>query len=311
MRASVCQAGRRRPSPILRALAVGLLVLTATAACGAGSGPDREARIVVSTDILGDVVAAMVGDRAEVEVVMPRGASPHEFSPSARQAVAMREADALIVNGWGFEAGLDDTVDAARRAGVNVFEAVSAVRPQGGAPHDPHFFTDPARMVQAVTAIAAHLRSTVPALRTAAFGAAARSYQRRLEGADAEVERILAVVPARRRVLVTDHEVFGYFAERYDFRVVGTVIPNLSTSSEPSARGLADLAEAIRAERVPAIFASTSAPARLARRLAATAGVSVRVVGLFSESLGPEGSAGATYLGMVVANAQRIAAALA
>ncbi len=286
-----------------------LLLAGTVAGCSTPAESSRP-RIVVTTAILGDVVGAMVGDRAEVEVVMPRGASPHDFAPSARQAVAMREADALVVNGWGFEAGLADTIDAARRSGVDVFAAVSAVRPLATGTRDPHFFTDPARMRRAARAIAAHLAAKVPTLRTDAFRAAARAYDRRLVQAEAEAEHALAVVPPARRILVTDHEVFGYFAERFGFRVVGTVIPGLSTQSEPSVRGLTALAATIRARGVPAIFASTSSPSRLAERLADGVGVSVEIVSLFSESLGPVGSDGATYLAMVTTNARRIATAL-
>ncbi len=111
-------------------------------------------------------------------------------------------------------------------------------------------------------------------------------------------------------MLVTNHEVFGYFADRYGFEVLGTVIPSLSTLSEPSAQELADLADAVAAAGVPAVFAEASSPTALAEALAAE-GTDVAVVELFSESLAGPGSGAATYVEMVRTNAQRIAAALA
>ena len=136
------------------------------------------------------------------------------------------------------------------------------------------------------------------------------AYLDALEALDAEVEALVATVPPDDRLLVTNHEVFGYFADRYDFEVVGAIIPGGSTLAEPSAAELADLVRQIDERGVPAMFAETSSPTRLAEALAAE-GADVEVVELYSESLGEPGSPGDTYLGMVRTNAERIAAALA
>ncbi len=121
---------------------------------------------------------------------------------------------------------------------------------------------------------------------------------------------LVEAIPAERRVLVTNHEVFGYFADRYGFEVVGVVIPGGSTTDAASAGELAELAEVIEAEGVPAIFADTSSPDELINTLAEEVG-SIEVVELYSESLGEPGTDGATYLEMVQTNAERISAALA
>jgi len=274
-------------------------------------------RIVVTTNILGDVVRNLVGDDAEVEVVMPPNADPHDFAPSARQAQAMREADVLVINGLGFEAGLVDTIDAAEDDGVTVLTATDAVDPlplgpdageEQGTP-DPHVFTDPARMALVAEALTDELAAAVDGLDTAAFRNHAQAYTADLAALDAEVEQILAPVPPERRVLVTNHDVFGYFAERYGFEILGAVIPAGSTLAEPSAADLDDLATLIADSGVPAVFADTSAPSRLADALAAE-GADVEVVDLYSESLGDAGSDGATYVDMVRTNAHRIADAL-
>ncbi len=288
-------------------------VLLAAAGCGDdGSGGSADGpSVVVTTSILGDVVRHLVGDDVRVEVLMPPNASPHEFAASARQAASMREADVLVVNGLGFEAGLDDAISAAADDGarvVAVAELAPDLRTLDGA-EDPHVFTDPARMAVATERLADELADLVTGLDTPAYRARADAYVADLERLDADVERILSVVPADLRVLVTNHDVFGYFAERYGFEVLGTVIPSLSTLAEPSAQELADLAAAIAEAHVPAVFAETSSPTRLAEALAAE-GTTVEVVELFSEALGEAGSGADTYLGMVRTNAERIAAAL-
>jgi zinc/manganese transport system substrate-binding protein len=174
---------------------------------------------------------------------------------------------------------------------------------------DPHFFTDPARMAVAAQAILDELTEHVPALDTDDVRKRAKAYISELEALDAEVERVLAVIPAEDRVLVTNHEVFGYFADRYGFEVVGTVIPGGTTAEGGSSTNLAELVEVIKDKGVPAIFADTSSPDQLAQTLAAEVG-SVEVVDLYSESLGEPGSGAETYLQMVRTNAERIADAL-
>ena len=139
--------------------------------------------------------------------------------------------------------------------------------------------------------------------------ARADAYVARLQALDADVAKVLGAGPAARRILVTNHDALGYFADRYGFTILGTVIPSLSTLAEPSASGLTDLAAAIDKAGVPAIFADTSSPRRLADALAAE-GHHVQVVQLYVESLGPAGSGAPTYEQMVRTNAARIAAAL-
>jgi zinc/manganese transport system substrate-binding protein len=293
----------------LIASAVPALALLA-AACGDGGGAaggdGGDAHVVVTTSILGDVVENLVGDDARVEVLMPPGADPHEFALSARQAADLREADLVVANGGGFEEGFDDALEAAEDDGATVARAVDAVELID---EDPHFFNDPARMAVAAEALAATLADEVPGLDTRAFSERARAYVTELESLDAEVEAVLAAVPAEQRKLVTNHDVFAYFADRYGFTVVGTVIPAVTTQAEPGAGELDELAATIEAEGVPAVFADTSSPESLAETLAAEVG-DIEVVQLYSESLGEPGSDGDTYLAMVRTNARRIAAAL-
>jgi len=320
-----------------------VLVAGGLTACGDEDGASSagdQPTIAVTTSILGDVVGELVGDDATVEVVMPPNADPHDFAASAQQAALMREADALVVNGLGFEEGLVDTIEGVEADGVPVIAATDGVdllelgaddghadegeehadegeehADEGDDGHghegdDPHFFTDPARMAGAAALIADELADDVDGLDTPAYRDRVEAYLAELADLDAEVEEVLEVVPAVRRVLVTNHEVFGYFADRYDFEVLGVVIPGGSTLAEPSARELADLAAEIEAEGVPAIFAEASSPSALADALAAE-GAAVEVVELFSESLGETGSGAETYLELVRTNAQRIADALA
>jgi zinc/manganese transport system substrate-binding protein len=316
-----------------------VLFLALAAALGACGGDDADSasgdrpRVVVTTNILGDVVKQLTGDAVEVVTIMPVGSNPHDFQPSPREVDDIRRADLVVVNGGGFEEGLLRVIEGAEADGAVVYEAISAVpvldREEDAHGHeeededevaeeahghddgaDPHFFTDPARMAVAAEGIFEAIVEQVPELADdRELNERAEQVIGELTALDREVEEMLAAIPAERRVLVTNHEVFGYFADRYGFELVGTVIPGGSTEGA-AARDLSVLIEDIERAQVPAIFADTSAPADLARALAADVG-DVEVVELFSESLGEEGSGAETYVEMMRTNARRIVEALA
>jgi zinc/manganese transport system substrate-binding protein len=164
-------------------------------------------------------------------------------------------------------------------------------------------------MAGVVDGIGAFLTAEVTDLDAASLEAAVESYGAELAALDAEVEALVDTIPEDQRILVTNHEVFGYFADRYGFEVVGAVIPSGTTAESVSAGELAELADVLRNEGVSAIFADISASTALADTLAAEVG-EVAVVQLFTESLGEPDSGGGTYLEMVRSNAQLITDAL-
>ncbi|GAA0274697.1 zinc ABC transporter substrate-binding protein AztC [Cryptosporangium japonicum] len=293
----------------MRAL-LALLVLVGLTACTAPD--DGRPRIVVTTNILGDVVRTIVGDEAEVTVLMKPDADPHSFAISAREARTMQTADLLVHNGLGLEEGIARHVDAADVPTLEVGARVDPIEYRDGdaaGQPDPHFWTDPVRMATAVRIITDEIADHVDVDENA-VRRRARDYTTELDALHADLGKRFAAIPAGRRVLVTNHHVFGYLADRYDLTVVGTIIPGGTTLASPSASDLASLTTAITRHRVPAIFADTSQPARLAEVLASSAGLTVRVIALHSESLsGPDGDA-ATYLALMRFNADAIVGGL-
>lgn len=305
----------RRTTGAVGAL-VASLVASVLVACGsAGERPN----IVVTTNILGDVVTRLVGDAAEVSVLMKPNADPHSFGISAREAGDLQTADLIVANGLGLEEGLGSNIDNAKDEGVEVLEVgeeIEALPYASGADSgdpDPHFWTDPGRMVTAAGIVEERLLEVVgddPDTADSIRGSA-EEYRGDLEDLDAEVTDLLESVPEPRRKLVTNHHVFGYLADRFDYEVIGTVVPGGTTLAAPSAADLNDLSTAIRDNGVPAIFADSSQPQKLSDVLADEAGIDVDVVPLFTESLTePDGEAG-NYIDMQRINAERIADALA
>lgn len=301
---------RARASALAAALAVTVLALSS---CTADDGPDRP-EVVVTTNILGDLVRNVVGEEAGVTVLMRPNADPHSFEISAREAASMTEADLVVSNGLGLEEGLQQHLDRAAGSGAEMFVAGEHVdvldysAAEGGAP-DPHFWTDPAQVVEVVDALADALAG-VDGLDTGVLEQRAADYRGELERLDQEMTTAFAGIPEERRSLVTNHHVFGYLAERFGFRVVGAVIPGGTTLASPSAADLDELATAIEEAEVPAIFAESSQPDRLVQVLAEEVGLDVRVVPLFTESLTGPGEGAETYLDMQRANTARITTGL-
>lgn len=291
-----------RAGRLLVAGAIAVALAVGASGCST-AGSDRPL-VAVTTNILGDVVGEVVGDAADVVVLMPPGADPHSFEVSAQEAARLRAADLVVENGLGLEEGVARHVAAAAEDGVPVFTAGDAIdalqwTTEDDSGPDPHFWTDPARMVDVVSALDDELRAVgIDAPGTSA-------YTERLEDLDAAMTSAFAALPEDRRALVTNHHVFGYLADRYGFRVVGAVIPSGTTLASPSAADLRDLAEAIDEAGVPTIFADASQPARLAEVLADEVDVHVTIRPLATESLSEDGDA-ATYLGMMRSNTSAI-----
>jgi zinc/manganese transport system substrate-binding protein len=302
---------------------------------------EQTLQVVATTAILGDIAANVFGEAGEVEVLMGPGVDPHQFEASAAQALRIREADLVIANGLELELRLRDVLESAQTEGAEVFYLFEAIDSpldvdeahhdqthDGGHDHahddeddehahdhehgewDPHVWFDPVRTAEAVRALGERLAQHDDSRPAGFWPLRAETYAEEILAAHEEIEEVLADVPPARRKLVTNHEAFGYFADRYGFDVVGVIIPGGATLAEPTAREFRALADTIREHELQAIFAETTSPTRLAEALAAEVGRDVEVVVLYSESLGEPGSGAETYLDMLRVNAERIAAAL-
>jgi len=243
--------------------------------------------------VLGSLLQDLVGDRARVRVVMPNGADPHGFQPSARDVETIADADLVVENGLDLEEGMHDVLDQARDDGVRAFTAsdhvmvrtasVSEASDEGHGAEDAHIWMDPIAMRAVVLALA-------PALDGLGLdaGPAARRLAGRLDELDAEVRRTLAAVPPDRRALVTGHESMGYFADRYGFELTGAIIPSLSSQAQASAQALAELRDEVRAAGVPTIFTELGTPEDLADAIGDETGA--RVLQISTHTLPEDGS---------------------
>jgi zinc/manganese transport system substrate-binding protein len=290
---------------------LGLAIALVLAGCSQAAGSEGP-QVVVTTNILGDVVEQVLGDQVEVTTLMQPNADPHSFEISARQAALLDKADLVVSNGLGLEEGLQQHLDRNPKAMLVAGDVIDVVPYASGDAEgtpDPHFWTDPATMLDVVNALEASA-AEIDGIDTQQLAERAKAYREELGQLDAEMTTAFSAIPADHRALVTNHHVFGYLAERFGFRVIGAVIPGGTTLAAPSAADLRDLTSAIEITGVQTIFAESSQPDRLVQVLASEADIEVQVVELFTESLTAPGEGAGTYLEMMRANTERIAEGL-
>jgi zinc/manganese transport system substrate-binding protein len=295
--------------------AVAALALLSFGGCSSSGEDSGGIRVVATTTVLGDLAQNVIGDAGEVVVLMPIGVNPHDFQPSAQQVAAIQRADLVVANGLGLEEGLSDVLEAAASDGVRVWEVGLDINPRlfVEAPDadehdegllDPHFWLDPLKDADAVRLLAGHLSEIDP---DRDWSAGAEGYIAELERVHEDSIEMLSVVGEADRKLVTNHRAFGYFSDRYGFEMIGTVIPGGATLANPSSSELASLVETIEREEVPAIFTETVESDVLARTIAAEVGYDIEIVELYTGSLGEPGTEGDTLIGLLRANARRVA----
>ena len=289
------------------------LVLASCASRAVPAGP--KVRVLAVETFLADIAQNVAGDRLTVEALLPVGAEPHGYEPTPRDIARVAESDLLIANGAGLEGFLDSLL---RNAGGHALlvEASAGVEGRTAQPGetpftgqvDPHFWLDPLRVIRYVENIRDALIRVDPE-GAEVYARNAEGYVARLQELDGWIREQVAAIPPERRLLVTNHESLGYFAERYGFRIVGTVLPGLSSEVSPSAQQLVRLVEAIRASGVRAIFLETGSNPALARQIAAESGVAV-ITELYTHSLSSPDGPAPTYIEMMRYDVQTIVEAL-
>lgn len=279
-------------------------------AVGSASAGQR-VTVAATTTQIQDFVANVGGSLVSVAGILKPNVDPHDYEPTVDDANAIAKARAIFTHGIGLDAWLDKTI---KNAGMKtpVVVTTSGITPLKGDENDPegdpHLWFDPTLVKTMVKNIADGLaKADTP--NTATYQRNATAYTALLDQLDGHMRGIFNQVPQAQRKLVTNHDAFQYLARRYDLTIVGTVIPGLSDTAEPSAKEVNDLIETIKHEQVKAIFAESSANPKVARQVAQETGVKI-VDNLYGDTLGAPGSDADTYLKMMLFDATTITSAL-
>lgn len=307
---------------------IALLVLAALFLTGCGSTPqsgDEAVRVLASTSFLADIAQNVAGDRLTVSSLLPIGADPHAYQAAPSDVSRIAESDVLILNGVEYEHFIEPLLENAGGERL-VIEATTGLTPhemeehghEGEEEHaegeehaheagDPHMWLDPNLVVTYVENIRDGLSQADPE-GAEVYKSNAEAYISQLKELDAWIIQQVSSIPAERRLLVTNHEALGYFAERYIFEVVDTILPSFSSEASASAQEIAAAVDAVRASGAPAIFLGEVENADLANQIASETGVLV-VDNLYFESL-TDGAPAPTYIDMMKHNVTQIVNAL-
>jgi len=301
-------ARSRRRAPVL-ALAALIALGALVAGCGSSGSDSGQLQVVATTTQVGDFVREVGGNAVAVDQILQPNTDPHEYEPRPSDVAGAAEAKLVFANGDELDSWVEQIVsDSGSDAEIVDLGAIVPEHRPGessgaakSARYDPHWWHDPRNAEAAVAAIERHLALADPSHRRQ-FERNARAYLAKLRALDAGIASCMNAVPPGRRKLVTDHDAFGYFADRYGIEVVGAVIPSQTTQAQPSAKDLSTLAQLIEREQVKAIFPESSLSPKVAEAIASQTGATADY-SLYGDTLGPEGSSGATYLTMEAANA--------
>ena len=290
-----------------------LTLLLILSSCGQLASPTATtvSNILTTTTFLADIVRNLVRDRAAVESLPPVGADPHSYQPVPEDVAKISRSTILIINGLEYEQFLTPLLE---NAGGNhmIITASDGLEPlqikeDDQAVNDPHMWLDPNRVVKYVENIRDGLTEADPG-GAAIYKSNAEAYIAQLQELDSWIREQVAQIPPERRLLVTNHESLGYFAERYGFTVIGELLQSVSSAASPSAQQVAALIDQIKSRGAPAIFLDASDNPSLAQQIADETGETV-VTDLHLESL-TDGAPAGTYIDMMKYNVTQIVSTL-
>ncbi len=276
--------------------------------------------VVASTTQIADFARQVAGDQAIVKSILAPGADPHTYQPTPNDVQIVLGADLCLENGLHLE-GKSWMAALAGDAGkplITTTDGITMLSIEEGGEEipDPHAWFSPRNAAVYVNNIVAGLSRLDPD-HTSDYEARAILFLQQLRVLDSWIREQIAKIPIERRILVTTHDAFNYFTSEYRLNASNNFLSiapvGWSTGAEvgagitPERRRV--VVNSIRESGAPAIFVETSINPKQIREIAKETGVAIGGE-LYSDSMGPEGSAGETYIGMMRENVLLIVKAL-
>lgn len=269
-------------------------------------------KVLATETFLGDIARNVAGERVKIDILVPFGVDPHAFELKPQDIAKIEQSQVLIVNGLGYEAWLKKTLggiggqrlEIVTTAGLTPNPDPSGEHPDG----DPHMWMNPLNVIKYVQTIRDGLSQADPAGKDI-YAKNAEDYIAKLNGLDQWVKNQVNQLPIERRLLVTNHDALGYFAEAYNFKMIGAVIPSITDQASPSAKEMADLIETIKSSGAPALFLDIGENQKLAEQIASETGVKV-VTDLYVEGTSAPDGPAPTYIDMIKHDVSQIISAL-
>jgi manganese transport system substrate-binding protein len=293
-------------------VALGFLFAGCSPVITSGDGGRTEAgadgpKVITTYSVIYDLTRNVAGDRAQVSSLVPVGVDPHTYEPTPGDLRRISEADLIIYNGFGLEVWFNRLIEAAGKQDHVVVASeyvtpylIQAEGPFSGLP-DPHAWMDPIMVMKYIERIREALIK-IDAEGADDYIANAKRYYDELAALDIWIRQEIQNIPVQNRKLVTTENAMRYFAEAYDFEIVGWIY-TLAPEEDIPARRLADLIEQVRQKDVPALFVDITLNPRMIERVSEETGAPI-AGSLYIDSLSEPGEGADTYLSMMRANVE-------
>lgn len=266
-------------------------------------------KVCATASMIWDMAKRIAGKHAEVECIVPIGGDPHIYEPTPSDARKVAAADLILKNGLTFEGWLDELINnSGTKANiVTVTKDIPAITNlQYHNAADPHAWMDVSFGLFYIQNIKDALILLIPEHR-ADFEKNYEVYKKELEELDAYILKSIQTIPEARRILITSHDAFQYYGQRYGIRLEAII--GVSTDAEAQTSDILRLNKVIRESKVPAVFVESTINPKLLERLAKDH--NIRVGGqLFADSIGGKNSKAPTYIAMMRHNTDVIVNAL-
>jgi len=281
---------------------------------------NKTLNVITSVSPITNIVKNIAGDKINLTGLVPEGVNSHTFEPVPSDIVKLSNADLVIINGLFLEDNIEKVVNESlkNKPDIQLLKlADDTINSTGwifdfsfpkeqGHPN-PHLWLNPENAMKFVNLTKDKLIAMDPN-NTDYYTENAKKYITLLKQLDEGIKAAVQSVPPENRKLITYHDSWAYFAPRYNMTVIGAVQP--SDFSEPSPLDIAKLIDQIKAEKVPAIFASEVFSNRITDQIAKEAGVDI-VQTLRDDALpGNLTSPNHTYVGMMLDNMEHMINAL-
>lgn len=283
------------------------LLTAAILGCGDSAGSDdAEVSIAASTTQMGDFARQVAGERADVTQILSVNSDPHEYEPKPSDVESVVDSDLILQSGGDLDVFLDQIVESSGSSApvLTLIDSVDTREQDGEV--DPHWWQNPINVITAVEQIRDELIDIDPDGEST-YTANAGDYIAKLKTLDRSIASCIDEVPVDERKLVTSHDALGYYADRYGIDVIGAAIPALTSQAQASAGETQALIDLIEQTGVKTIFAEAGVSQQLEQTIADEAGATVGGE-LWADTLGPEGSDGATYIEAAEANTAKMVA---
>jgi len=290
------------------------LLLSACDPAQAQQVPNQPIKVLAVETFLADIAQNIAGDRLKIDSLLPVGMDPHAYEPTPQDVTRIAESQIVITNGAGFELWLAKTLDNAggQHTVIEASAGLTSRKPSSDEvidpdhTGDPHFWLDPNNVIKYAENIRDGLTAADPEGKMI-YAQNTQNYITQLKELDQWIRAQVSQIPPAKRLLVTNHESFGYFADRYGFTIIGTVIPSTSSEASPSAKQMAALIDRIKQYSVKAIFLETGANPQLAEQIAQETGAQV-ITDMYTHSITAASGEAPTYIEMMKHNVSLLAA---